>query len=69
MRDGDHGDEVLASAAQAMHHSSAVARLAAYDKLGTDRIVSAAVKAADTYAKRFTIAGAFRSVPGVRLES
>ena len=56
MRDGDHGDEVLASAAhaQAMHHSSAVAKSAAYDKHGTDRIVAAAVKAADAYAKRFT---------------
>jgi hypothetical protein len=53
MRDGDHGDEVLASAAQAMHHSSAVAQSAAYDKHGTDRIVAAAVKAADAYAKRF----------------
>ena len=54
MRDGDHGDEVLASAAQAMHHSSAVAASVAYDKHGTDRIVAAAVKAADAYAKRFT---------------
>ena len=55
MRDGDHGDEVLASAAQAMHHSSAMAASATYDKHGTDRIVSAAVKAADAYAKRFTV--------------
>jgi hypothetical protein len=36
-----------------MHHSSAVAQSAAYDKHGTDRIVAAAVKAADAYAKRF----------------
>lgn len=53
MRDGDHGDEVLASAAQAMHHSSAMAASAAYDKRCTDRIVAAAVKVADAYAKRF----------------
>ena len=58
MRDGDHGDEVLASAAQAMHHSSATAQSAAYDKHGTDRIVAAAVKAAEAYAKRFTVPGA-----------
>ena len=55
MRDGDHGDKVLTSAAQAMHHSSAVARSAAYDKHGTDRVVEAAIKAADNFAKRFTI--------------
>ena len=54
MRDGDHGDEVLASAAQAMHHSSSMAQSAAYDKHRTDRVVSAAIKAADAYAKRFT---------------
>ena len=55
MRDGEHGDEVLRSAAQAMHHSNAMAASAAYDKHGTDRIVAAAVKAANEYAKRFAL--------------
>ena len=47
MRDGSHGDETLAAAAQAMHHSSTMAASAHYDKHGTDRLVAAAVKAAD----------------------
>ena len=55
MRDGDHGDDVLTAAAQAMHHSSKVAASAAYDKHGSDRVVAAAVKAADEYAKRFAL--------------
>ena len=55
MRDGAHGDEVLRSAAKAMHHSNAMAASAAYDKHGTDRIVAAAVKAADEFAKRFAL--------------
>ena len=55
MRDGEHEDEVLRSAAQAMHHSNAMAASAAYDKHGTDRVVAAAVKAADEYAKRFAL--------------
>ena len=55
MRDGDHGSEVLKSAAQAMHHSSAMAQSAHYDKHGTDRVVAAAVKAADEFANRFVL--------------
>ena len=55
MRDGEHGDEVLRSAAQSMHHSNTMAASAAYDKHGTDRIVAAAVKAADEFAKRFAL--------------
>ena len=55
MRDGEHENEVLRSAAQAMHHSSATAASAAYDKHGTDRIVAAAVKAADDFAERFAL--------------
>ncbi|MDC0526044.1 hypothetical protein OAO87_03500 [bacterium] len=50
MRDGEHGDEVLRSAAQSMHHSNTMAASAAYDKHGTDRIVAAAVKAAERFA-------------------
>ena len=46
---------MLTAAAQAMHHSSKVAASAAYDKHGSDRVVAAAVKAADEYAKRFAL--------------
>ena len=53
MRDGDHGSDVLTSAAKAMHHSPAMAASAAYDKHGSDRVVEAAVKAADEFARRF----------------
>lgn len=62
MRDGDHGDDVLASAAQAMHHSSATARSAAYDKGESDRLVAAAVKVADEFAKRFVRARAHETL-------
>ena len=55
MRDGEHGDEVLRSAAQSMHHSNTMAASAAYDKHGSDRVVAAAVKAADEFAKRFAL--------------
>ena len=53
MRGGEHGDEVLKSAANAMHHSSTVAASAAYDKDGSDRIVGSAMEAAEAFAKRF----------------
>jgi hypothetical protein len=53
MRDGEHGDETLRAAAQAMRHSSATAASASYDKHGTDRVVSAAVAAADAFARRY----------------
>ena len=53
MRDGDHGDDVLASAAKSMHHSNATAASASYDKHGSDRIVGAAMKAAGEFAQRF----------------
>ena len=53
MRDGDHGNEVLASAAKSMHHSNATAASASYDKHGSDRIVGAAMKAAGVFAQRF----------------
>ena len=54
MRDGEHGSEVLTSAAAAMRHSSTMAASAHYDKHGTDRVVAAAVKAADDFARQFT---------------
>jgi uncharacterized membrane protein YgcG len=53
LRSGDHGDAALKAAAIAMHHSSAVAASAHYDKYGSDRTVAAAVKAADDFARRF----------------
>ena len=53
LRGGDHGDETLRAAAQAMRHSSTTAASASYDKDGTDRIVAAAVTAADSFANRF----------------
>ena len=53
MRDGDHGDETLRAAAKALRHSSATQRSAHYDKHGTDRVVAAAVDAADVFARRF----------------
>jgi hypothetical protein len=55
LRSGDHGDAALKAAANAMHHSSAVAASAHYDKFGSDRVVEAAVKAADAFASRFAV--------------
>ena len=49
----EHGNEVLASAAKALRHSSKTAASAAYDKHGTNRVVEAAVNAADAFAARF----------------
>ena len=56
LKDGDHGDEVCRSAAKAMKHSSKVADSAAYDKHKSARVVGAAMKAADAFAKQFAIA-------------
>ena len=53
LRSGDHGDETLKAAAQAMHHSSKMAESAAYDKHGSDRIVAAAMRAANEFALQF----------------
>jgi len=55
LRSGDHGDAALKAAATAMHHSSAVAASAHYDKFGSDRVVEAAVKAANAFASRFAV--------------
>ena len=56
MKDGDHGDAVCRSAAKAMKHSSTVADSASYDKHKSARVVEAAMKAADAFAKQFAIA-------------
>ena len=53
LKDGGHGDDVLASAAKAMRHSSKVADSAAYDKHKSDRMFSAAMKVAEAFANSF----------------
>jgi hypothetical protein len=55
LKDGDHGDEACRSAAKAMRHSSTVADSAAYDKHKSDRVVEAAMKVADAFAKQFVL--------------
>jgi hypothetical protein len=55
MMDGDHDSDVLQSAAKQMRHSSAMQASAHYDKNKSDRVVSAAMRAADAFARRFTI--------------
>ena len=55
MKDGDHGDEVCRSAAKAMRHSLTVANSATYDKHKSDRVVEAAMKAADSFAQQFAL--------------
>jgi len=55
MMDGDHGSDVLQSAAASMRHSSAMQSSAHYDKNKSERVVSAAVRAADEFARRFAM--------------
>ncbi|MDC0525816.1 hypothetical protein OAO87_02360 [bacterium] len=55
MRDGDHDEAALRAAAKAMRHSSTMASSAHYDKHGTDRVVAAAVRAAEAFADRYTL--------------
>ena len=55
MKDGDHDDETLRAAAVAMRHSSAMAASAHYDKHGSDRVVAAAVRAAEAVARLFAL--------------
>jgi hypothetical protein len=55
MKDGDHGSDVLKSAAESMRHSSAMQASAHYDKHKSDRIVAAAVRATDEFARRFAL--------------
>ena len=56
LRDGNHGDETLRAAALAMRHSSKMAQSAHYDKHGSDRLVAAAVSAAQSFANQFQLA-------------
>ena len=53
LRSGEHGDDVLTSAARQMRHSSQMSESATYDKEKVARVVSAASKAADAFALRF----------------
>jgi len=53
LRSGEHGDDVLNSAARQMRHSSQMSESATYDKEKAARVVSAASKAADAFALRF----------------
>ena len=54
LRSGEHGHDVLTSAAQQMRHSSKMSASATYDKEKAARVVSAASKAADAFAQQFT---------------
>ena len=56
LRSGEHGNEVLTSAAEQMRHSSTTSASATYDKEKAARVVSAASKAAEAFANRFTVA-------------
>ena len=55
LRDGEHGDETLRAAARAMRHSSTTQASVSYDKHGSDRVVAAAVAAADAFAKQYSL--------------
>ena len=56
LRSGEHGDEVLTSAAEQMRHSSTMSASATYDKEKAARVVSAASKAAEAFANQFPVA-------------
>ena len=53
LRSGEHGDDVLTSAARQMRHSSQMSESITYDKEKEARVISAASKAADAFALRF----------------
>jgi len=53
--EGEHDDAVLASAAKAMRHSSAMQQSVHYDKHKAKRTVSAAMSVADAFASRYTL--------------
>ena len=55
LRSGEHGDEVLTSAAEQMRHSSTMSASATYDKEKAARVVSAASKAAEAFANQFPV--------------
>ena len=52
-RSGEHGDDVLTSAARQMHHSSSMQESATYDKEKSERVVSAASKATEAFSEQF----------------
>ena len=54
LRSGDHDDETVKAAAIAMRHSSKMQASATYDKGGSDRRVSAAMKVAEEYSSKFS---------------
>ena len=54
LRGGDHDDETVKAAAIAMRHSSKIQASATYDKGGSDRRVSAAMKVAADYSAKFS---------------
>ena len=53
LRSSDHNDATLRAAAYAMRHSSRTQESVAYDKGQGDRLVEAAVRAAESYAVSF----------------
>ena len=53
LKTGDHGDDTLRAAAQAMRHSSKTQDSASYNKGKSDRLVQQAVTAAAAFAARF----------------
>ena len=54
LRSGEHGDDVLTSAAQQMRHSSTMSASATYDKDKAARVVSAASQVAEAFAQQFS---------------
>ena len=53
LRSNNHSDDTLRAAAHAMRHSSRTQESAAYNKGHSDRLVAAAVRAAEAYAATF----------------
>ena len=62
LRSGDHDDATVKAAAIAMRHSSKIQASATYDKGGSDRRVSAAMKVAADYSAKFTSGAASSSM-------
>ena len=54
---GEHDDATVKAAAIAMRHSSKIQASATYDKGGSDRRVSAAMKVAADYSAKFSCGG------------
>ena len=66
LRGGDHDDETVKAAAIAMRHSSKIQASATYDKGGSDRRVSAAMKVAADYSAKFSSGAAASSSAGTQ---